>query len=106
MANDINTNNPSGVLGALQRGLNTATPAGGNDGERKTSETQAPTSADRVSVTSEATRLQEIEEQLMAVPEVNSAKVADFKAQIANGTFDVNPQRIAEKLIAFESGGN
>ena len=103
MANDINTNNPSGVLGALQRGLNNPAST-----ERRTSETetQAPASADRVSVTSEAARLQEIEEQLMAVPEVNSAKVAEIKAQIANGTFDFNPQRIAEKLIAFESGGN
>jgi negative regulator of flagellin synthesis FlgM len=104
MANDINTNNPSGVLGALQRGMNA--PASG--AERKTSETetQAPASADRVSVTSEAARLKEIEEQLMAVPAVNSAKVAEIKAQIANGTFDFNPQRVAEKLISFESGGN
>jgi negative regulator of flagellin synthesis FlgM len=103
MANDININNPAGVLGTVPRGLNS--PAAGS--ERKTSDAApAPqSSSDRVSVTSEASRLQEIEEQLMAVPEVNSAKVAEIKASIANGTFDFNPQRIAEKLIAFESGG-
>lgn len=103
MANDININNPASVLGTLQqRGLNN--PSAG--AERKQGEPAAPSSADRVSVTSEAARLQEIEEQLMAVPEVNSAKVAEIKAAIANGSFDLNPQRIAEKLIAFESGGN
>jgi flagellar biosynthesis anti-sigma factor FlgM len=35
---------------------------------------------------------------------VNAQRVAEIKAQIAAGTFDFNPQRIAEKLIAFESG--
>jgi negative regulator of flagellin synthesis FlgM len=104
MANDINTNNPASVLSALQqRNLNS--PAAGS--ERKTTDAEGPAvaGADRVSVTSEATRLQEIEEQLMAVPEVNSQKVAEIKAAIAAGTFDFNPQRIAEKLIAFETGG-
>jgi negative regulator of flagellin synthesis FlgM len=103
MANDINTNNPASLLSTIARGLNS--PSAGT--ERKTSEGETPAvaSTDRVSVTSEATRLQQIEEQLMAVPEVNSQKVAEVKAMIANGTFDFNPQRIAEKLIAFESGG-
>lgn len=103
MANDINTSNPANVLGTVARGLNNT--AAGT--ERKASDSEAPavSSADRVSVTSEAARLQEIEEQLMAVPEVNSQKVAEIKAMIANGTFDFNPQRIAEKLIAFETGG-
>ena len=103
MANDINTNNPASVLGTLTRGINSAT----TGAERKAtgdSEAASVSSADRVSVTSEAARLQEIEEQLMAVPEVNSQKVAEIKAMIANGTFDFNPQRIAEKLIAFEAG--
>lgn len=100
MANDINTNNP--ILGTVHRGLNNSSTQGT---ERKTAEAAAPAPvADRVSVTSEATRLQEIEEQLMAAPEVNSAKVAEIKFAIANGSFDINPQRIAEKLIAFERG--
>ncbi len=103
MANDININNPSGVLGTIQRGMNS--PA--SNTERKAAEAlPTQSSADRVSVTSEAARLQEIEEQLMAVPEVNAQRVAEIKAQIAAGTFDFNPQRIAEKLIAFESGNN
>ncbi|MDY6981500.1 MAG: flagellar biosynthesis anti-sigma factor FlgM [Pseudomonadota bacterium] len=103
MANDINTSNAASVLGTIARGLNA--PAAGTERKTSDSETPAVSSSDRVSVTSEAARLQEIEEQLMAVPEVNSQKVAEIKAMIANGTFDFNPQRIAEKLIAFESGG-
>jgi negative regulator of flagellin synthesis FlgM len=102
MANDININNPAGVLGTAQRGLNSTA----QGAERKTTATPVPQSTDRVSVTSEASRLQEIEEQLMAAPEVNSARVAELKLAIANGTFEINPQRIAEKLVAFETGGN
>ena len=103
MANDININNPSGVLGTIQRGMT----GSASNADRKAAEAlPTQSSADRVSVTSEAARLQEIEEQLMAVPEVNAQRVAEIKAQIAAGTFDFNPQRIAEKLISFESGGN
>lgn len=101
MANDININNPAGLHSTIQRGMTGST----SNAERKAAEAlPTQSSADRVSVTSEAARLQEIEEQLMAVPEVNAQRVAEIKAQIAAGTFDLNPQRIAEKLIAFESG--
>lgn len=104
MANDININNPASVLGTVQRGM---TGTASNAAERKAAEAlPTQSSADRVSVTSEAARLQEIEEQLLAVPEVNSQKVAEIKAQIAAGTFEINPQRIAEKLISFERGAD
>jgi negative regulator of flagellin synthesis FlgM len=103
MANDININNPSSVVSTLQRGVS----GSASNAERKAAEAlPLQSSTDRVSVTSEAARLQEIEEQLMSVPEVNAQRVAEIKAQIAAGTFDFNPQRIAEKLIAFESGNN
>lgn len=99
MANDINTSTLlTGALGATQRAANSQP----QDVARKT-DSQAATGSDRVSVTSEASRLLEIEEQLMAVPEVNDSKVAEIKRAIADGTFDINPQRIADKLIAFET---
>jgi negative regulator of flagellin synthesis FlgM len=102
MSNDININNPSGLRGTAQRGVQHPT----QGTERRDTPAPLPTPVtDRVSVTSEAARLQEIEEHLLSVPEVNAQKVAEIKAAIASGTFEINPQRIAEKLIAFESGG-
>lgn len=101
MANDINVN--TGLAGIAQR-----TPAQAQGSERKTPAAEyaaeTGTTGDRVSVTSEASRLREIEEQLMAVPEVNDSKVAEIRKAIADGTFEIDPQRIADKLIAFEMG--
>ena len=99
MANNINIGNPAGLPGSTQR---TASQQA-NGADPKSSAAAHTGNADRVSVTSEATRLREIEEQLMAVPEVNDSKVAEIRNAIADGTFDFNPERIAEKLVAFES---
>ncbi len=102
MANPINTTQ-SPVL------LNTALkPSGksavGGAGTQAAQSSVTPVQGDKVSMTSEAARLQKIEEQLSAVPAVNSQKVAEIKAAIANGSFTIDPQAIASKLIAYESG--
>ena len=100
MANNINISS-SAML------LNTAQKAGGKT-DRAEAQQDAPVTpvarADRVSMTPEASMLQNIEEKLSAVPDFNHAKVAQIKAAIADGSFTIDPQRIAEKLIAFESG--
>lgn len=101
MANPINTT-PSAVL------LNTALKPSGKGAAGVAGQPEphkgADNRADKVSMTPEATRLQKIEEQLSTVPAVDSAKVAEIKAAIANGSFKIDPQAIAGKLIAFESG--
>ena|SRR5688572_258011 len=103
MANEINTNNPSLFLkSSTQNTAGKPSVSGGssNSGGGAGSVNQG----DKVSVTSEASRLKKIEEQLSSVPEVNSAKVSEIRKQIADGTFTINPQVIAAKLIAFETG--
>jgi negative regulator of flagellin synthesis FlgM len=59
-------------------------------------------SSDRVSLTSEARQLKELETQLAAEPVVDSQRVATVRSAVENGTFTVNPQRIAEKMISLE----
>jgi negative regulator of flagellin synthesis FlgM len=102
MANEINTNNPSLYLKSSTQGTAGKTPVNGDSSNR--GGVGASSQGDKVSVTSEAFRLKQIEEQLSNVPEVNSAKVSEIRKQIADGTFTINPQAIAAKLIAFESG--
>jgi negative regulator of flagellin synthesis FlgM len=70
--------------------------------EEKTVTTSA-VAGDRVSVTDAAARLQKIEAELSARPEINHEKVAEIKKAIADGTFSLDPARIADKLIDFES---
>lgn len=102
MTNTINTNSSPVLLSMAQKpsGKQAVTETGSQPTQARGPESQV----DRVSVTSEASRLQKIEEQLSAVPAVDSAKVAEIKAAIANGSFTIDPQAIAAKLIAFEGG--
>ena len=73
-------------------------------GSVKSQPEKAVVALDSVSVTEKAARLQEIEDQLAAMPVVDSKKVAEIKQAIADGSYEINPERIAAKLIALETG--
>lgn len=62
-----------------------------------------PAPLDSVSVTAEASRLLAMEDRLAAMPDVDHERVAAIKQAIADGTYQIDPQRIAEKLIQFEA---
>ena len=59
--------------------------------------------ADRVSITSTASLLQQAEEALKTAPDVDVKRVEAIKKAIENGTFEIDANRVAEELIAFES---
>lgn len=58
--------------------------------------------SDRVSLTGQARQLRELETQLASQPVVDSERVAAVRSAVENGTFIVNPERIAEKMISLE----
>ncbi len=58
---------------------------------------------DRVSLTSTATALQQVEEQLAKLPDVDSKRVEAIKQAIENGSFEIDSNQVAEKLVAFDS---
>ncbi len=58
---------------------------------------------DRVSITSAASALQQIEEQLARLPDVDTRRVTAVKQALENGSFDIDANRVAEKLIAFDT---
>ena len=75
------------------------------NGHDKASSENANTSAggsDRVSLTGDASRLQEVERQLESQPVVDSQRVNAVRGAVENGTFEVNPERIAEKMMSLE----
>ena len=74
-----------------------------NDGGRAGNPTSATTgSSDQVSLTGQARQLRELETQLASQPVVDSQRVEAVRSAVENGTFAVNPQRIAEKMISLE----
>jgi len=69
----------------------------GNASEKATVDT------DRVKLTDTAEKLRALEEQVAHQPVVDSQRVASVKKAIADGTFQVNVNRTAEKMIALEN---
>ena len=58
--------------------------------------------SDKVSLTGDASRLQELERQLQSQPVVDSQRVDAVRSAVENGTFEVNPERIADKMMSLE----
>jgi negative regulator of flagellin synthesis FlgM len=66
------------------------------------SKTTAP-SGEAVYLSDGAQKLQQISDSLRDQPTVNSARVAELKAAIADGSYQVDTQRVASKMINFEA---
>ena len=104
MVIDFNT----GSTGAARSNQSSAT-AGKPDvaAERPATDTQnssQPAAAEsQVKLSDQAQQLQAIEERLRELPEVDSARVEQIKQAIADGSYQPDNGRIADKLIALES---
>jgi negative regulator of flagellin synthesis FlgM len=58
--------------------------------------------ADKVSLTGEAVRMQQLDQAVNDGPQVDSKRVAAVKSALANGSYQVNAQTVAAKLSRFE----
>ncbi len=61
-------------------------------------------SGDQVTLTDSARSLQKIEETIAKTPVVDTAKVSAVKQQLSSGTYQIDSNRVAGKLLQFESG--
>lgn len=59
---------------------------------------------DHVTLTTSARSLQKLSDAVAQAPVVNSAKVSSVKQALANGTYQIDPARVADKMIQFENG--
>ena len=57
---------------------------------------------DRVTLTNTAARLQNIEHQLNSASAIDSAHVSEVQSAISNGDYNIDSDRIADKMLAFE----
>ena len=55
--------------------------------------------ADTVKISEEARELQEAQKVLENMPDVQVEKVAEIKNKIENGTYEIKPDEIAEKMV-------
>jgi negative regulator of flagellin synthesis FlgM len=73
---------------------------------RQQQETGRPSSVDTVSLTDTAARLRSLENTLANLPVIDAQRVEDIQRSIAQGTFEVDPKRVADKLLRFEADLN
>ncbi|HWV09422.1 MAG TPA: flagellar biosynthesis anti-sigma factor FlgM, partial [Pseudomonas sp.] len=95
----------SGRTGSTQSG--TGNEAIGNKPNAAPATPTAPAetskSGESVQLSREAQQLQKISEKLRDQPSVNKERVAQLKQAIADGSYQVDSQRVASKLLNFES---
>lgn len=63
----------------------------------------SPSSGEPVHLSDEAQRLQSISDKVRDQPVVNSARVAELKQAVADGSYKVDSNRVANKLLNFEA---
>lgn len=66
-------------------------------------QTGKPSTLDTVSLTDSAALLQKIEAVLADVPVVDTQRVENIRKALANGTYEIDATRVAEKLLSFEN---
>jgi len=70
--------------------------------DRTQESAKATLSPDSVNLTVSSAKIKALEEQVARLPIVDSRKIEEIKNSIDAGTFEVNPERVAEKMIQFE----
>jgi len=78
--------------------------ARGNESQaRNGTEGSTQAASDSVSLTDTAARLRSLEASLAEMPEVDNERVAAIQQAIEDGSYQVNAERIADKILNFEA---
>lgn len=67
-----------------------------------TNNNTAPAATDKVDLSSSARDLQNIEARLQSLPDVNAERVAQIKQAVDDGSYTVDPARLAASIVKFE----
>ena len=73
-----------------------------NEAKQSSDDASPSAAGDRVTLTNTASRLRDIEQQLSNASSIDSARVAEVQSAISNGEYNVDADRIADKMLAFE----
>ncbi|MGF6593317.1 flagellar biosynthesis anti-sigma factor FlgM [Pseudomonas sp. 2835] len=94
-------NNSPSVAGGVRTGSSQESTASASAKAGSVAESSA--SGETVHLSHEAQQLQKVSDKLRDQPIVNSARVAELKQAIADGSYQVDSNRVASKLLNFEA---
>jgi len=97
----IDLNNPLNTSTASSRSrAPAAAPAATTKAPATAGDTKA--ASGNVVLSPEAQRLTRLQDTISQLPDVNSERVAALKQAIAEGKFEINPERIAENMLKHD----
>ena len=71
--------------------------------EQRTSGTGSVTSNDTVHISSQAIDLRGLEAHISQLPDADKSRVTELRNQIANGQYQINFDKVAEKILGLEA---
>jgi negative regulator of flagellin synthesis FlgM len=74
----------------------------GNESTQTPSVPEQAAASDKVSLTETATQLQSLRQVIADSPEVNADRVAAIKAAIADGSYSIDTEALAQNFMNFE----
>jgi len=69
---------------------------------KNTSDKTTATSSDTVTFTTTASEMLKLQESLANIPDIDNSRVDTIKASIAEGTYQINPEKIVDSLLSIE----
>nr|NLU59817.1 flagellar biosynthesis anti-sigma factor FlgM [Pseudomonas sp. BIGb0427] len=94
-------NNSPSVAGGVRTGSSQESTA--SAASAKAGSVAESSASETVHLSHEAQQLQKVSDKLRDQPIVNSARVAELKQAIADGSYQVDSNRVASKLLNFEA---
>lgn len=91
--NNKPTNDRSGQVKAKEGENSTSNPS---------SESASQAGSDTVSLTGTAAKLRQLEAALSELPVADNERIDSVKRAVTNGTYEIDPHRIAAKMLDFE----
>lgn len=73
------------------------------EGASKPATNVSSTPQDTFQLSNTAKALRKADERIANSPDVDAEKVASLKAAIADGSYEINFQNVADKMLSFES---
>jgi negative regulator of flagellin synthesis FlgM len=91
---------PSDAAGT--RRSEAAKPASSQAQGRAAAADNSAAASDTVSITQSGLLMSKLEEHVQSTPVVDHERVAAIKDSLASGTYEIDDQRVADKLLRFE----